>query len=262
MTKKPAAAGPRELTTARSATRSDDKEGQALLRPGAGDQMYFVPPFVHLGPESAFRPSETMTDSQQGRTVPLFVLPEYSHAFKRRFDQALHHLVREKSPVLREIPTERTDRVRTTHVTAPSGEVVSSPPILASLPYRFIVHDVTAFNLSRFAAACDEAAEVLTDTMVDSLVAYTHRISDAFGTATSAGGQPFGWPVLLKGLEKTPIDFNDCDEPILPFLVSSRDKRNIVPYPSMSTTDKEAFDALMALKREEFHARRRTRELH
>ena len=161
-----------------------------------GGRLYFVASFYSSGSVSELvlkGPEEPPEDASEF----LFALPEYGHGFKSVLDQALDELTLAKSPVLRNIRLDRSQRVRTTHITAPSGEVVSNPPIEVALPYRFTISDVTGFDLDALARSCDEAAEVLTDTKLDALLDYSGRISEALGNVSDAGGQPFGWPVLL-----------------------------------------------------------------
>src|SRR5439155_10618476 len=116
------------------------------LRPGEG--AYFVPPFIGTGRSSVFR----IEGSMPALTSPgfLFALDEYSEAFRTMFDDALELLAREKAPLLDAIKTEKVDHVPYSHVTAPSGEVVSNPPTAASIPYRFDRRDVVEFNLASF----------------------------------------------------------------------------------------------------------------
>jgi hypothetical protein len=106
------------------------------------------------------------------------------------------------------------------------------------------------------ASACDEAAEVLTDSKIDQLLNVVGKVAEGLGQVGSAEGRPFGWPVLLLGLEQVEIEFSSNGDPILPKVVAERDKRHFVEYPPLTDEDRPAFDALIARKRQESHARR------
>lgn len=198
--------------------------------------------------------------TEGGPTAPVdtpnftFALPEYSTAFAKLFNQVADELTREKSSVLRNVRSTTAQRIGATHVTTESGEVVSNPPIAIALPYSVVTRDVVNCELRAFASWCDEAAEILTDKKVDALIDYSSRISEACGRVGAADGRPFGWPVLMQALELVQIEFSPDGEPLLPMIVAENDKRNCVPYPPMTDSERSAFDELMARKRRESHA--------
>lgn len=238
------------------------ESGGEQPRSGEGFTVYLLVPSHRLGGRTALQLADSgAADERQRNYGFLFALPEYERAFKQWLDLTLEGLVREKAPIFKEIPSEPVEDVRVSQVTAPSGEVVETKPFAAALPYQFFTRDFTQFDLVALAHACDSAAEVLTDKMVDHLLSMTHRITDAFANARSAEGAKFGWPLLLKALEDFPLEFDAAGQPLLPRLISNRNKRNVMPYPPMSSTEREAFDALMLRKREQFDAGRRSRTI-
>lgn len=219
--------------------------------PGRG--VFLISSFHTTGPETQLVMEAPDLDAQDSSF--LFALPEYGNPLKNVLEEALEEFTRKKSPVLRTIPSLGHQRVQTTHVTV-GEQVVSNPPMLTKLRYAFTVGDVVDFDLNALAAACDEAAETLTDARIDSLLDYVGRITDATGNVVQCGGQAINWGLLFPLLEKQDIDFNDAGEPDLPILVAEWDKRNILPYPPMSGAEEKRFEELMSLKREEFNARR------
>jgi hypothetical protein len=221
--------------------------------------LYFVSTFT--GTVAPYRFGiEGQAGNREDEPHFLFSLPEYEAAFGELFGEALEDLCPQKSPVLRELVTAAPgERVRTQRITTPSGEAISIEPIQTALPYRFTVDDVTRFDLDALARECDAAAEVLTDAKLDHLLNATGRIAEGLGQTGSAGGQQFGWPVLLPALELIEIEFSDDGEPILPRMVAERDKRHFVEYPPVADEDRPAFDRLIERKRAEFNARRRSR---
>ena len=220
-----------------------------------GGRLYFVPEFsTHSAPPRLVlenRPGEAADDPGF-----LFSLPEYGKAFATVFYEAIENLAEAKSPVLRElVSNERTERVRTNRVTTPTGGSVDLEPKATSLRYGFTIYDVIRFDLNALAKGCDIAAEALADSKLEHLLDAVGRIAEGFEKVGSAGGQNFGWPVLLIGLEKLPIEFAAEGQPILPKLIAEHDKRNFVEYPPLTAADQPAFDDLIARKRKEFDAR-------
>jgi hypothetical protein len=88
------------------------------------------------------------------------------------------------------------------------------------------------------------------------LLGATGQIAEGLGQVGTAGGRPFGWPVLLLGLEQVEIEFSPDGQPILPRIVAENDKRHFVEYPELADADRPAFDELIARKRQQFNARR------
>jgi len=235
------------------------KQGEGADSPPAGrwpgGRLFFVSTFTSTSAPYRFemeRPGAPEEDPNF-----LFALPEYGQAFGTVFGEALENLAEAKSPVLRElVTTELGGRVRTQRVTAPSGDVIEIEPKLTALAYRFGADDVTRFDLRAFARGCDEAAEVLADSKLDHLLSTTGQIAEGLGQVGEAAGQPFGWPVFLKGLEQVEIEFSPTGEPVLPKVVAEKDKRHFVEYPPLTDADRPAFDELMARKRRDFNDRR------
>jgi hypothetical protein len=102
-------------------------------------------------------------------------------------------------------------------------------------------------------------AEKNADSAVDRLLKAVTIAAESVGNVQRANGAPFGWPVILRALDRVDLEFNANGEPELPLLVDDRNKRKILPYPPMLDEDRSAFDELMTRKREEFNARTRRR---
>lgn len=219
-----------------------------------GGRLFFLSTFT--GTTAPYRFEMGGSGTVQEDPNFLFALPEYGQAFGVVFGDAIERLADSKSPVLQELVTRAPgERVRTQRVTGPNGEAIDVEPRLTALPYRFGADDVTRFDLRSFARACDETAEVLADATLDHLLSATGRIAEGLGQVGHAGGQQFGWPVLMAGLEQVEIEFSPDGEPILPRIVAEHDKRHFVEYPPLTDADRPAFDQLMARKRQQFNAR-------
>ena len=217
--------------------------------------MFFVSTFTSTSAPYRFemdRPGTIEDDPNY-----LFSLPEYSNALGEIIGVALETLTERKSPVLRElVTTVQGDRVRMQRVSAPNGGVIEIPPVQTAIPFRLDSGAVTRFDLRWLTTACDEAAEFLTDSKLDKLLDTVGQIAEGLGQVGDAGGRPFGWQTLLLGFEQVEIDFSPNGEPILPRIVAENDKRHFVAYPPLTDADRPAFEALMARKRQEAHARR------
>src|SRR5262245_45180861 len=196
----------------------DNRDGNIEERLWPGGRVFFLAPFTSIATD--YQVVIENSDSERGDDPNFaFCLAEYEKAFGLVLQDAIEALARSKSPVLRSISEERAEVVRTTHVTAPSGEIVTNPPLRVAMPYGFTTYDITEFDLTAFAQSCDQAAEILTDARLDALLDFSGRISEAFGNAVNARGGRFGWPVLLQALERLPIDFSSTGEPLLPQIV-------------------------------------------
>lgn len=240
--------------SASEGTTADPPRGENRRWPGGG--LYLIASFYSTGILSEFEMGGSVEAA-----APFFVLPEYVEAFKKVFGDAVEELSRDKSTVLRNVRIDRSQPVRATHITTDSGEVISNPIIRIPLAYRVFHRDVILFDLQALAVSCDEAAETLTDENLNRLLEYQGRIVEAIGQVGTAGGQAFGWPVLLDALAMVEITFDENGTPEFPMIVAETDRRNIFPYPPMTDADRPAFDALIARKRQEFCARRRPSQL-
>jgi len=220
-----------------------------------GGRLFFVSTFTCTSAPYRFemdRPGNAEDDPNY-----LFSLPEYSKAFGEIVGDALERLTERKSPVLRQlVTTVQGDRVRMQRVSVPNGGVIEIPPILTAIPFRFDTGAVTRFDLHWLARACDESAEFLTDAKLDKLLNTVGQIAEGLGQVGDAEGRPFGWQTLLSGFEQVEIEFLSNGDPVLPKIVAENDKRNFVEYPPLTDADRPAFEALMARKRQEAHARR------
>ncbi|HKC61217.1 MAG TPA: hypothetical protein VKB92_14115 [Myxococcales bacterium] len=85
--------------------------------------------------------------------------------------------------------------------------------------------------------------------------------SDA-GQVVDARGRPFSFDLLIEGIEKTQIDFDDEGKPQIPAVFVGPDLyAQIAALPPPTDEERARFDALIAKKKQEFDARHRHRKL-
>lgn len=191
-----------------------------------------------------------------------FLLPEYDVALKRFIHAALHALMRQKDAVLGMIPTERSENVTTTQNTMPSGEVVKGEPLLMDMRFEINTSDVLDGNVDGFLASIDAAAEDGLKQLMPQIFGRIGALAEAAGTASHAGGQPISHELVLAQYEKMDIEFDDSGNPILPTMVGSPGMIEAYKRLGPPAADiEERFQKIIARKREEFNARRRSRKL-
>lgn len=191
----------------------------------------------------------------------LFYLREYDEAFRDVFSRVLRLRGEEAYPLLKEIPTEPRPAIHTSQVTLPSGEALTNEPFEMKVAFRFNLSDMVSGHIDAFTASAEASGREYGEQTMRQLLKYSGTISDAMGNAVAGKGRRFGWPVILEVLEGVEIDFDEHGEPELPKMISDRDVSKVVPYPPLTDDDRPAYEALMAQKRKEYHARRRRRTL-
>ena len=192
----------------------------------------------------------------------LFPLPEYDLALKRFIHTSIHALMREKDEVLKMIPTERRENVTTTQNTMPSGEVVKGEPLLTEMRLEIKTADVLEGNVDGFLASIGAAAEDGLKQLMPKIFSRIGALAEAAGTASNAGGQPISHELVLAQYEKMEIDFDERGNPVLRTMVGSPEM--VEAYKRLgepSAEIEERFQKMIARKREEFNARRRSRKL-
>ncbi len=194
--------------------------------------------------------------------LSLFALPEYDVALKRFIHTSLHVLMREKDPVLKMIPTERRENVTTTQNTMASEQVVTGQPLLTDMRFEINNTDVLEGNVDGFLASIDAAAEDGLKKLMPQIFGRIGALAEAAGTASNAGGQPISHELVLAQYEKMEIDFDDRGNPILPTMVGSPEMVEVYKRLGEPSAEiEERFQKMIARKREEFNARRRSRKL-
>jgi hypothetical protein len=85
------------------------------------------------------------------------------------------------------------------------------------------------------------------------------EITDATGQKFDAAGKPFSYDMYLDVIERMPIDFSDDGSPNLPTIVAGKKSGNDTLNPSEDQLIR--LERILAKKKEEFDAQKRTRKL-
>lgn len=192
----------------------------------------------------------------------LFLLTEYDVALKRFIQETINVLMREKDPVLKMIPTERRQHITTTQNTMPSGQVVQGSPLRTEMTFEVRDSDVLNGDVDGFLASIDAAADDGVASLMPQIFSRLAALADAAGTASNAGGQPISHELVLSQFEKMDILFDESGNPELPTMICS--PQMFEAYKRLgppSAEIEERFQKMLARKREEFNASRRTRKL-
>jgi hypothetical protein len=196
-----------------------------------------------------------------GDRKKLFYLREYDEAFLKVFSRVIHLRAEEAYPLLKEIPTEPRPAIHTSQVTLPTGQTLTNEPFEMKIAFRFNLSDMVSGSIDAFTASAEASGRDHGEQTMRQLLKYSGTISEGMGNAVAGNRRPFGWPVILEGLERIEFDFDDNGQPELPSMISDRDISKVVPYPPLTDADRPAYEALMARKRKEYDARRRRRTL-
>ena len=195
-------------------------------------------------------------------TPRLFGLPEYDSAFGGFVYQAVNELMIRKSPLLSRVKIVPSSSIPVSRNTMPSGEVVENQPIEMGMPFSVNVNDAVRGDLSAITASIDAAAEAWLRTVMTQFYDYYGRLCEAAGTATHVNGEELSYSLILKSFEKADIEFDEEGQPKMPTLITSPatfDAIRTLPPPTQA--EKDAWDAMIERKRNEFNDRRRHRQL-
>ncbi len=192
------------------------------------------------------------------RTKPLFELPEYERATKSFFSKSVHALTRAKSPLLQRIRWGSTTATARTETTLPSGEQFEFSPLEGASEFHLDWKAAVAGDLRTVLEAIDEASTQQAQQLVRQILEQISRLTEKTGQVTDAGGQPMNWDLLLDGLEKVEMGFDEQDQPTV----------EVVMHPDMAKTLGQPtrehlarLGEIIQRKRSEFDARRRSRRI-
>ena len=192
----------------------------------------------------------------------LFKLDEYDRAFSAFANGALQKLMAKKDPVLRNIKRVQAEQIPTVQNTMPSGEVVEGKPFRTEMKFSLGVDAMMNGNVEAFAIALDEMAMDGLKQLMPNLFERIGSLSEAAGTTVDARGEPLSYELLLRGLEKIEIDFDENENPILPTMFVGPDLHAAWQKLAPPTESQQrAFSELIERKKREFNDRRRHRKL-
>jgi len=164
--------------------------------------------------------------------------------------------------VLGRIKSVPVEKVPTTRITAPSGEIIESPPRQYSIGINIELKDAVAGNPENLYSTIYEEAERNNRERLAHFTDLLDKICPAFGNSIDVKGQQFSFEHVLKFLETTEISFDEQGNPDLSNYVLFSQKTGLpVEIPAPTEEQFERLKALMERKRIEFNDRRRYRQL-
>jgi hypothetical protein len=195
---------------------------------------------------------------------PPFALPEYTLALMKFVHDGVLRLMEAKDPVWGMIPrAEPVEAVPTTQNTMPSGQVVQNNPVMAEAKFVLRYDDIRSSSADALAEQMDGAADQNLSIVMPHFFDMLSRTCQAAGTVSNAGGKPFSFEMLLEGLEKIDISFDEKGKPELPTLVMGPAvAAQVRALPPITPDQQKRLDDLIERKRKEHYARRRDRKLH
>jgi hypothetical protein len=200
---------------------------------------------------------DTHSDAPSRRPCTLR-LDEYDIATREFFSDAVEAVASASDPILGQIHREKVEVLPTSLNTVDSGEIVRHEPILASASMTFSVPDGIEGEFSDVHLAISETAEQFVAAIMPNLFGHVSAITEATGNVVSGAGRPL-WEAMLEVLQTIEISFNEDGEPSLPSIVMHPDTAAKIGDPPEGYQEKA--DAIIARRRDEWLARRRTRRL-
>jgi len=189
----------------------------------------------------------------------LFSLYEYDRAGRLFMQSTITALARAKHPLLREIEFRPFEREAVSAVPLAAGGRVKSKPIAAAIRVNMKWQEAAEGDLEHFLAALDEASLDQINQVMPQFYEQLAGMLEATGQASDAGGRPLSWDMLIEGYEKLDIDFDDEGKPKLPSVVMHPDMFEKLGPPTKEHLAR--IDEIVARKKKEFDARRRSRRL-
>jgi hypothetical protein len=193
----------------------------------------------------------------------IFALPEYERAQFYLFHSAVRYLMKAKDSLYAQIPEgDPSETIPATQNTMPSGEIVTSEPIMMESKIVVQWDDIRNCNLDALAEQADNAAEQGLSIIMPRLFEMVGRTSVAAGTATDMAGAPLTFESYLAAFSKIELRFENNGEPIMPQLVvHPKTAEMLASLPPWTAEQQKIWDAMIEGKRKEYFASRRHRKL-
>jgi hypothetical protein len=191
----------------------------------------------------------------------LFDLSEYRGAFGKFFHGALNALMKAKDPVLGMINVETKEHLPTYQLTTTAGETVEFETITSEMGFTLNHSDLVSGNFGALILSLDDAADQGLKNLMPKFFEYLGRVCDATGNVIDGKGQPFSFDQVLDALDKIQIDFDDAGKPEMPTMVLSPELFEKIRMHPPTEAQNQRREEIINRKREEFNARRRTRQI-
>jgi len=192
--------------------------------------------------------------------MPL-LLPEYDSAYALFLDESVHEVAKASSPLLSGLTVEYTGGPVGSVVKDREGMDVDLGTKEVGFGFTLNVPAVRDGDLSNFLLQVGNASEELGKALVGGMVEVLDKVTDATGNVVKGQGE-INFDVIYEALEKIEWSLDDDGSLIKPTMVMHPDMaEKLGDLPDLTEEQKEKLAALEARKREEAHARRRTRRI-
>ena len=190
------------------------------------------------------------------RQAPPFELPEYQRAFLKFTREAIDGLSRAKDPVLGRMRKGRPERNYVGRNSMPQGQVHEAVPMPVRSEFSLTASEILEGNPTVLGGKLDEMAEGYVASLMPQVFEAIGAATEAAGTNVNAGGKPFSADLFIELLEKMEVDFDDSGQIQLQIVIGPDTK-----IPTPSEEDQRRIDEVIERKRQEFLAKRRSRQL-
>jgi hypothetical protein len=165
------------------------------------------------------------------------------------------------SPLLSQIRSEASESIPTSRVSDGTGRELEIPPAEEVVELSVDYAPVVEGNLSALLAALDAAAEMQERAMAATLFSGITQITEYTGNQVDAGGRPISWDLITDGLEKMEISFDENDQMDLTIVMHPDTLKKLEDLGPPTPEQEARHNAVMAVKLEEWKARKRQRRL-
>lgn len=185
-------------------------------------------------------------------------LDEYALASQKFFSDAVEAVACASNPILAQMQREKVEVLPTSLNTVESGEVIRRDPFLSSANVSFSVADGIKGDFSDVQAGIADTADQFISSIMPKLFAHISEICEATGNIVS-GEEHSVWDAILEMLEVISITFDEDGNPSLPSIVMHPSTAAKISNPPEGHEEK--CNEIIARRRDEWLARRRTRRL-
>jgi hypothetical protein len=191
----------------------------------------------------------------------LFMLTEYENAATQVFGEAVDELAQVHHPILREIRKVPARVVRPSRLSGGDEIPLTLDTIEVRAPISLDAREIAGGDLGSVYVAADTLGDAKGGGIVKGMVEHISQITERTGNLVDAGGRPFSFDVYMETLETMEINFDEDGNPTFQILTSPEQAARMAALPPWTPDEQARYDALMARKRKEFEARKKTRRM-
>jgi hypothetical protein len=191
----------------------------------------------------------------------LFSLPEYEQGALSVFGDAVDEFAMINHPILREMERRVVRDVRPSRISEGEDPPLALNPIESSAEIVLDASAIAEGDLGSVYTAADTIGDAKGGAIVKGMVEHLSQITDRTGNAVDAGGRPVSHELFFEMLEGMEISFDEHGEAEFQILTSPEMGAKLAALPPLTPEQQARLDEIMARKREEFEARKKTRRM-